>query len=652
MTTATPAQRDDGDERVTVSASGVQVRKWLATDEAAVPVVRYELASAREADVIVRLTDRVPDHLEPDDVGFHDAHHGERWDRPDERTVRFETPLPAGEEVATLFGVRRPEIEEPVAFLEGPDVAVAAEPAIVETAGGGDAPSAADEDVDERLRRALDEAAAASGAGDEGEVDAATVDNDTTRADAGDGGATAGTSSASSGEDAPGSGDATAAGSETLSLEDPAGSAGGSTDSAVEGDQVASSTDDGPVWAGSSPAAAIGGGDDGLAADDEQALEATSSGSAGPGDASSADEAASGGREPNGIDGADPSTTESVASALVAELREGAVDGETRETLARELNLQLSASSSQFVEHLQSRMKEKRGQLEGDIERLEDSIAELYGLKADSSVVSSVREAKADADAVASIEAELEELRAETAELAALEELRADVEDLKSAVATSEELAAARSDLVDRIGALDARVSEVDERAASEDGVEELARGVRELDEDTPILGDFEALEDAHESLAADAARESDLEAVREELAGLEETLDERRDEAVADLEDRIDGERRTREDGLASLSNRVADLEDRAAAAERVASIEADLERAYVTERAVTGTIEARLERSLLARTLLVAAGVSAGAGVALAVTGVIVGVALVPLAVAGLGYWWHLQNGELDPA
>jgi hypothetical protein len=125
MTTAKHAQRNESDDRVVVSSEGVQVRKWVAEGDAPVPVVKYELASARDEEVVVQLTDQIPDHLDPDDVGFHDEYHGDRWKRPGPNAVRFETALAAGEDVTTVFGVRTNGIEDPGAFLERPSIAVA-----------------------------------------------------------------------------------------------------------------------------------------------------------------------------------------------------------------------------------------------------------------------------------------------------------------------------------------------------------------------------------------------------------------------------------------------------------------------------------------------------------------------------------------------
>jgi hypothetical protein len=635
----------DGDEGVTASSGGVQVRKWVATNAAAVPVVKYEFASAREEPVEVALTDVVPPHLDPDDVGFHDDHHGDCWTRPDVDAIRFEATLEAGEELTTVYGVRRQSIEDPDAYLDRPTVAVTELAGDTGTRDGSDtsAVSASPDAVDERLQSAVDEAAAASdGDGAEG---------------------TSGSASAASRSD---EGDASEPGSEeTLSLEDPNvdghadadGDVDEGLDATEDADKGSRSTEgsgvdvaaddtssDAGATAASSDASPVWGGDDPDAVFDGEVATGTSeSDVAGePVDGGSPDDASvSGG---------------GVLAELARDLQSNDVDAETKDALARELNLQLSASSSQFVEHLQSRMKEKRGQLEADIERLEDSIAELYGLKADSSVLSSVREAKADADRVEALSASLSALSEAKADAEAVAALEADLESVEATAATSEDLDETRSSLQDRIAALDASIADVDERAASEAGVEELAHGVADLDEQTPERSAFESLREDHETLADDAAMAADLEGVERELADLDESLSAELERVESRLADRVDEEAATRSGAVEAVESDVAFVEsevervaERSATTERVASVEADLERRYVTEADITDALESRLRTSLFARTLLVAAGGAVGAGGALVGTGVTGGVVLVVLGLAGLAYWWWMNQSEL---
>jgi hypothetical protein len=643
-----------GDGGVATSSSGVQVRKWVATGAAAVPVVKYELASAREEPVAVTLTDAVPPHLDPDDVGFHDDHHGDCWTRPGTDAIQFETTLDADDELTTVYGVRKQSIEDPQAYLDRPTVAVDEPSDGAGGAAGSSAStvSASPDVVDERLQEALDDAAATSGSegaeGASGSASTASASDDGDVASADDSSPEATLSLSDPSVEADG-GDADDGASERVDAGEGSVDGSGSTEASEVGAPTdRASRDAGPVWGGDGPDAVF---------EDESVTGAAE------GDA--ADEPAAGGSV------ADAAVSgEGVLADLARELRSEDVDAATKEALARELNLQLSASSSQFVEHLQSRMKEKRGQTAADIERLEDSIAELYGLKADSSVVASVREqtadtervealsaslkalseAKADAEAVAALEAGLSALSEGKADAGAVAALEADLASLEASAATTEDVDEARSSLQDRITALDGAIEDVDERTASEEGVEELAHGVADLDDRTPDQSAFESLRADHETLASDAAMTADLGGVERALEELDESLSAELERVESRLADRVDEEAAARADAVEGVEREVESVAERSATTERVASVEADLERRYVTEADITAALESRLQTTLFARTLLVAAGTGVGAGGALVGTGVTGGVVLVMLGLAGLAYWWWLNESELD--
>jgi len=474
------AQRDDDDGRVVASSGGVQVRKWVAVDAAAVPVVKFEMASARDEPVQVTVNDEVPEHLDPEDVGFHDDFHGDRWRRPAPREIRFETVLGPGEEVTTVYGVRQDDVDDESAFQNRPEVTVSAGASSGEA--GADA-SASDDVVDERLERALDEAAAASDDGDEtGEgTETLSLEDPTGESSTADESSTAAGDASGSDEvdvavtDDVGESTGTAQTGASESTFSDAGAVwnGESAETLRSTDEVADST--GPV-AGSTTAgdtdsdATAGTAADADATTSSDASDSSESGDAMGTESGSADAGGSIADDSSGRDsgGSGASVAEgTVVDRLAAELQSGGVDDGTREALARELNLQLSASSSQFVEHLQSRMKEKRGQLETDIERLEDSIAELYGLKADSSMMSSLRDEKADEAALAEVSAAVDALEDAKADLGDVQALQDALEDVEAVAATEAELESTASDLEDRVAALDASIADVDERTAS-----------------------------------------------------------------------------------------------------------------------------------------------------------------------------------------
>lgn len=611
MATGSHAQRDESESRVVVSGDGVQIRKWVSLDDAPVPVVKYEIASARDDDVRIRVTDAIPEHLNPDDVGFHDDYLGDRWHRPGPRAVRFESEVRAGEELTTVYGIREDSIDEPDAYLEEPTLAVAENPEHADGGRDGDGERDADERKD----------------GDDGRDADGRIDVD----EESDGAANDSTEQGSSGEP-----------NETLSLADPTD--GAAADANPQGqhppDAGADSSTEGATTVADR---AQPGAESSMPIWDSTADAASDAARAYPSGESEGDDETQNQGDAEGSGSEDGQSVQSadgdVAGSLAAELQEGAVDEEIREMLARELNLQLSASSSQFVEHLQSRMKEKRGQLEGDIERLEDSIAELYGVKADSSVVSSVREETADASTVAEIESAIADVREAKADVDAIDAVEETISELEGDVALETDLAAATDDLRAELDDLDGRLAALDAETASEAGVEELAKGVRELDDETPTQSAFDDLRADHEDLVQDGARESDVASLRDDLEA-----------AKQDLIDEVDAERRTRKDEQSTLASRLDDLADDAASVERVSSIEADLERRYVTADDITAALEARLARSLQARAALGGAGLAAGAGIALVATGLVAGAAFVVVGLGLLAFWWWLNDQELD--
>lgn len=588
------------DDRVAVTAGGVHVSKWVAEGGSSVPIIKYELSSTREEDVRVAFTDRIPDSLGLDDFGFHDEYHGERWTHVDENEVRFETELGAGETLTTVYGVRRDAITDPSAFLGRPEVSISASSSTT--------------------------------------TDAPEPDDEATRAES----------------------DASEEGVPTLSLPDP--------DPEDEESVASISLEDDARE------------DDG--ADDD--AEGTDAGIAAPegapdveplDDGSDAD-----GDERSAFRDDSDQRGEELVERLVAALESDDLDPETRAALGRELNLQLSASSSQFVEHLQSRMKKKRGQLEGDIEAVEDSIAELYGVKADESTVASIRSEMADRETVEAVSADVAALAEEKADADALDSVRDDLATVESDAATETALESTENALEDRIGSVDDALEELGERSATNEDLADVASDVDSLRSDLDALrSDLDALRSDHESLADDAARRSDVAELESDLDAIEQSLAETIADRADELDDRVDDEVDALEAELSELEDRTAtvaaleatdadvaatdervdDLETESATEaelERVESelerVESDIEDRYVTEATISDAIEARLERSLLARTLLVGAGGSAGAGVALVATGLTAGVALVVLGVAALAYWWWLNVAELDPA
>lgn len=613
------ASVDADDDRVAVTAGGVHVSKWLAETGSAVPIVKYEIRSVRDEDVRVALTDRIPEHLDLDDVGFHDEYLGEHWQHTGAHAVRFEAELPAGETLSTVYGVRRDAIDDPATFLGRPELSISA--------------SAND---------AGDEAAAESTA------DAPAVerehDGDEDHEAVGDEPSTLSLADPTAEDDHGGDDDSTAPG-------DSAGADDGSGDAALDAD--AADEDDGP-----------GAGDDDAEA--PSILAPASNDVDDGGDEEGSPGGDRGGDDVEGVDAdADELDDAAVVERFVAALQSDAVDAETRAALGRELNVQLSASTSQFVEHLQSRAKEKRGQLEADLESLEDSVAELYGTKADSSTVASLAEAKAYVDDVDALAADVAALGEEKAAVDDVERVRESLDALEDAAATEDALAEAEDAFEADLEAVRADLDALEERAATADALEALADEVAALDEATPTREAFESLRADHDDLASTvddvetaldeetdalaADVEETADALRSEVDDLEHLLSERMERERGEVDDALAS--KADESALAATDDRVDALESAKADADRVATVESTLEAEYVTEADITDAIEARMQRSLLSRTLLVAGGAAAGGGTALAANGVAAGGALVVAGVVAFAAWYWLERRELAP-
>jgi hypothetical protein len=616
MSESEHASVGDADDRVAVTSGGVHLGKWIAESESAVPVVKYEIRSVREDPARVTITDDIPEHLALDDVGFHEEYHGERWAHAGAHTVQFETEVDPEETVTTVYGVRRDAMDDPSAFLGRPDLSVAASASDTDGAAppattgtgldGGESsstlsledPTAADDGTEEADKSEVEGA-------DDAVPEAATE------------------SDGEGGDDVGGATGAAIDGArdEPANLETPDAPALEPGDSEVNADESSERTDSSDIE-GDSALAAISGGDD-----------------------------------------------PEVVEAFVAALRSDALDAETRAALGEELNLALSASTSQFVEHLQSRAKEKRGQLEADIETVEDSIAELYGTKADAAAVATLGREKADETAVAALREDVTMVADAKADRDDVDSVRESLAELEDVTATEAALADAEAEFGARFGELVAELEALAETAATADALNAVVDDLADLDARTPEQSAFESLHQDHDDLDADVAAlassldetttelaeqlASETDAVRSEIDDLEALLTDRMEREHDEIEAELNAldDAKASASALSDATDRVDALETTKADAKRVATVESTLEEEYVTAPDITDTIEARMERSLLSRTLLVAGGVAAGGGVALAATGVAVGGALVVGALAAFAYWWYLNANDLAP-
>ncbi|MFD1645898.1 hypothetical protein [Haloarchaeobius litoreus] len=572
--------------------------KSLSDDAAAIPVIRYEIESTTDAAVAVSLRDTMPPGIDADDVGFHADYEADRWQKRGDG-VEFRCPLGPNDRVETVVGLRTGSVPDPDAFATEPELTVLGADGSRTTSSGASVGGESDgaSGAEEPTLTPDEEPADWERGMDLSSIERSFGDQDTTDASPENDAAA----------DASDSGSAAEADDElpTLDLEEPA-AAGPST-----GDQNAPS-------------------------DEESTDTATGS--------ESDDGSATNGPRLDADD--------DVVGALVAAFRDDRVDEADRELLRNELNLELTDSTSSFVDHLQSRAKRKRDQLTEELDGLEDSITDLYGLKADASTVANVEE-------------RLDNLQDTAAEAERVQTLAASLRDLDERAASESTLA----DVVDRL-------DDLADDAARADDLERVAEAARELEERKAEERDVAALE---RSLASDIemARDDLESAIDANRTGLDERIDEvvethattselnelegrvaKLRERVAELEEyaAAAADLRSAEDrfdtAISTLAEEVEALDERAAADADLTGVEETLRSDYVTEADVESVVETRLDQGV-ERFLALALGsgalissVTVGATTSLTAAGAVAGVGVLLLAV-----WWFLGRQRTDP-
>ena len=92
-------------DSVRVSADGVRVLKRFVADQFPVPAIAFELSSGRDEPVTLRLSDRVPQGVAVDDLGFHPDYGSEHWTIEEDR-ITFERELEPNASYTTVYGIR------------------------------------------------------------------------------------------------------------------------------------------------------------------------------------------------------------------------------------------------------------------------------------------------------------------------------------------------------------------------------------------------------------------------------------------------------------------------------------------------------------------------------------------------------------------
>ncbi|WP_439028251.1 hypothetical protein [Haloarchaeobius sp. DT45] len=627
----------DGDA-VNVAERGVRVRKWVTERGAAVPVVNYDIASMRDEPVTLELRDETPDDLSGDDVGFHEDFEAENWRRIDENEIAYRRHLDPGESVTTVYGVRRSSLDDREAFLGRPTLSVTTDDEDGPEPLGEDSEAVPTLDVDEDSSLASDEQPTGEDSTDVDMVEqaaAAALDLD----------------------DVNEQDDADGADSEIV-LADP------DTDDAAD-DVFGSGLD-------------LSGADDlGLDDDEDPSLGDISLDD----EPSTDDDAVAAGP-------ADTAGRGSVAADLAREFRTDSVDDDDRDAIAQKLNLELSESTAAFLDRLRDRAGQQRERLERDIEDLESSITEVYGLKADAAdlqqtradlstladekanesdlavvreAVQALEDAKAEADRLDSVADRLDQLVADAATDERVDGVVDRLEDLDEAAARAENLDA----LADEVDALDHRsatvrgLAEAERDLARLDDVAARAASLRELEARVDTLD--EALETLREDReAATEELRTDLEmAITDARSDLSEAVEDAREDFENDLEavrrereaatgDLRDDMNANLDDVQSGLESDVSDLQE--STDEDVQALHELLDDEYVTERTVDDVIVQRVDNSLRALLLLALGSGGVLLSFVLAATGsASLALSSFVLGAVILGGWWYLQPGGL---
>jgi predicted nucleic acid-binding Zn-ribbon protein len=150
-------ERMDGVRR-TVSADGITVEKRAATDQFNTPAVIVEITSTADRNMMVMVTEPIPESVSMEDIGFHPDYGGEHWSIADQEIV-FTRTIDAGDEYTTVYGVRGIGGEDITTFVDA-ETSVSTGEGIATGADIGDADAdpvstLLTEDDDEIVRRMI-----------------------------------------------------------------------------------------------------------------------------------------------------------------------------------------------------------------------------------------------------------------------------------------------------------------------------------------------------------------------------------------------------------------------------------------------------------------------------------------------------------------
>ena len=504
----------------TVEEDGIRVEKSFTDDAFPVPAVMYELSSAREDAVRVRIVDRIPESFPMDRVGFHPDYESENWTAYKDHRVEFERVLEPGESVETVFGIRDddPDLE---AFLGAPVIEHVPVGEEIEDVLGTDETDAVREVLSgdrETLpgMEDLSEAESTPAEFEESETEAELKREDPATEDS--------TATDPTPED------------EGSQVPDPRDLVETTTSAVTRHDEVPEPSDESPD------------------ADDSHPEDV-------PGEVDESDSTES---EPSDSDEPDPTpkvAPEGIASALADEIRSGEVDEADLNLLRSELDVGVPRSVDVRISRLQSSV--------ADIEAYADALAEFIDEEGTAREILDGIDARVDdvEDEVGALDGRVTAGERAHGELAtevvgigeSVDDIEESVDDVESTVETVEsDISGLETDMSD----VEGTVGELRESVSAVEGdvheVKETVGGVVEdiagVEADVSTLGDdVDDLDDDIETL---------YEGVDDAAAAAERT-----DDRVDDVEDRMgrfDEEFDDLWDDLAEVDTRLTEIEDR----------------------------------------------------------------------------------------
>jgi len=484
----------DADSRV--SSEDVTVTKSLDRERFKTPAVVLEIRSDRETPTSIAVTDRIPEEIAIDDVGFHPDYGGEHWSI-EGNEVTFEYTVDPGETYTTVYGVRNVDDQALRTVLDSPP-SLRVTPEAAEADDGIEDLLSDDEDV---VRDVISgERDSLQVSDDEPPEPAAEEEGPPAEASPGDATTEAGQADAPDEAEPPAEPAAgTNAPEETEPPAEPAAGAAEADapeetepagDAAVEPAEPAEPFEVSDEEAGGDEPELIGEetpGEDAAATEGEPAAD----------DAAPVEEAPDVGGDASIAPG-------SVASALVAELEEGRVDEDDKRALREALSIEEDADEPEVpgsvdarIEHLQNEVSD----LAAYADALETFLDEHGG--GDSVLVDIERDLDYTMDSIEELEERIEALDAGTEDLelelsavaGAVEDVETRIEDLETDVNDLlylEEEVMEMEGIGDDLDALEAdvddlreeheRIDDLESRAASlEDAIDDLRAEMEEM---------------------------------------------------------------------------------------------------------------------------------------------------------------------------